>query len=123
MVSACPAKHSTIKCCTEIGLSEVMTVQMTPDWAVKTTLTCISSKVGDNLRPCPNVVAALYIFIVCKSTPRKYAFLPCGHHLDFESAVTAQNDEFKSSFHSSYSRLLNVNTQPGKSILSLDTFR
>ena len=27
-------------------------------------------------------------------TPRKHAFLPCGH-LDFESAVTAQIDEFK----------------------------
>ena len=38
-------------------------------------------------------------------------FLPCGH-LDFESAVTAQNDEFKDSFHSSYSRLLNVETSP-----------
>ena len=34
-------------------------------------------------------------------------FFPCGHH-DFESAVTAQNDEFKSSFDSSHSRLLNV---------------
>ena len=37
-------------------------------------------------------------------TPRKYAFLPCGH-FDLESAVTAQNDESKGSFHSSYSRL------------------
>ena len=27
-------------------------------------------------------------------TPRKYASLPCGH-LNFESAVTAQNDECK----------------------------
>ena len=32
-----------------------------------------------------------------------HAFLQCGH-LDFESAVTAQNDEFKASFDSSYSR-------------------
>ena len=29
---------------------------------------------------------------------------------DFESAVTAQNDEFKGSFDSLYSRLLNVKT-------------
>ena len=29
-------------------------------------------------------------------TPRKYAFLPCGH-LDFQSAVTAQNDKFEGS--------------------------
>ena len=40
-------------------------------------------------------------------TARKYAFLPCGH-FDFESAVTAQNDEFKGSFDSSYSRSLKV---------------
>ena len=40
------------------------------------------------------------------ATPRKCA-LPSGH-LDFESAVTAQNDEFKSSSHSSPSRSLNV---------------
>ena len=46
-------------------------------------------------------------------TPRKHAFLPCGH-LDFESAVTAQNDEFKCSFRSSYSRLLNVKNVAGK---------
>ena len=42
-------------------------------------------------------------------TKRKYAFLPCSH-LDFESAVTAQSDEFKGRFHRSYSRLLNVKT-------------
>ena len=42
-------------------------------------------------------------------TPRKYAFLPCSH-LDFETAVAAQNDAFKGSFDSSYSRLLNVKT-------------
>ena len=29
-----------------------------------------------------------------RPTPREYAFLPYGH-LDFGSAVTAQNDEFK----------------------------
>ena len=40
----------------------------------------------------------------CPDTAEMYAFLPCGH-LDFETAVTAQNDEFKGSFHSSYSRL------------------
>ena len=39
----------------------------------------------------------------------KIPFLPCGH-FGFESAVTAQNDESKGSFDSSYSRLLNVNT-------------
>ena len=43
------------------------------------------------------------------TTPRKYAILPCGN-LDFESAVTAQNDEFKGSFHSSHPRLLNAST-------------
>ena len=42
-------------------------------------------------------------------TPRKDPFLPCSH-LDFESAVTAQNDEFKVVFDSSYSRLVNVKT-------------
>ena len=31
-------------------------------------------------------------------------------HLSLESVVTAQNDEFKGSFYSSYSRLLNVKT-------------
>ena len=40
-----------------------------------------------------------------RQTPRKDAFLPCGH-LDFQSAVTAQNDEFNCSSYSSYSRLL-----------------
>ena len=56
-----------------------------------------------------------FFFLYC------FFFLPCGH-LDFESAVTAQSDEFKGSFHSSCSRLLNVKT-PRNSILSLDTFR
>ena len=42
-------------------------------------------------------------------TPRECAFLPCSH-LDFESAVAAQKDESKGSFHSSYSRLLNLKT-------------
>ena len=53
-----------------------------------------------------------------------YAFLPCGH-LDFESAVTAQNGEFKGNFHGSYSRLLSVTQNLAKkhlaSMLS-DTF-
>ena len=50
-------------------------------------------------------------------------FFACGH-LDFESAVTVQNDEFKGSFHSSYSRLLNVSkTQPINAMLSRLTFR
>ena len=40
-------------------------------------------------------------------TPRKYPLLPCGH-LDCESAVTAQNDQFKGSFDSSSSRSVNV---------------
>ena len=57
-----------------------------------------------------------------QSTPREYAFLPCGH-FDFESAETAQNDEFKGSFDSSSSRSLNVKTEPRNSILSLDTFK
>ena len=30
-------------------------------------------------------------------TPQEYALLPCGH-LGFESAVTAQNDNFKAVF-------------------------
>ena len=50
-----------------------------------------------------------------------FFFLPYGH-LDFESTVTAQNDESKGSFHNSYSRLLNVKlsqeTQCLASILS-----
>ena len=44
-----------------------------------------------------------------RSTPQKYAFLPCGH-LDFESPVTAENGESKCSFHSSYWPLLNIKT-------------
>ena len=55
-------------------------------------------------------------------TPWKYAFLPCCH-LDFESAVTVQNGEFKGIFHGSHSRLLNVKPRPRNSILSHDTFR
>ena len=44
------------------------------------------------------------------ATPRKYALLPRGY-LEFDSEVnTGQNDEFKGSFHSSYSRLVNVKT-------------
>ena len=35
----------------------------------------------------------------------------------------AQNDQFKGSFHSSYSRLLNVKTWPRNSILNLGIFR
>ena len=34
------------------------------------------------------------LLVQMHSTPWKYVFLPCGH-LDFESAVTAQNDEFR----------------------------
>ena len=45
---------------------------------------------------------------------RKYTLLPCGH-LDFESAVTAQNDKFEGSFH------LSQETQYLALILS-DTF-
>ena len=48
-------------------------------------------------------------FTALWATPRKYDFLSCDH-LDFESAVTAQNEEFKGSFDSSYSRLSNVKT-------------
>ena len=40
-------------------------------------------------------------------TPRKCAFLPCGH-LDFQSAATAHNDEFKACFHSSSSTSLTL---------------
>ena len=40
----------------------------------------------------------------------------------FCRAVTAQNDEFKGSVDSSYSRSFNVKTWPRNSILSLDTF-
>ena len=39
------------------------------------------------------------------------------------SGSTAQNGEFKSSFHSSVSRLFNVECWPRNSILSLDAFR
>ena len=56
--------------------------------------------------------------------PRKYAFLLCGQQ-DLGSVVTAQNDEFKGSFHSLYLRLvtskLSQETQSLASILS-DTF-
>ena len=67
-------------------------------------------------------IVKLWEGIICESTPWKYAPLPCGH-LDFKPAVTAQNDEFKDSFDSSYSRLLNVKIQPRNSLLCLDTFR
>ena len=50
-----------------------------------------------------------------------YAFLPCGH-LDFESAVTKQSDEFKLTFDSSSSCSLNVKTWPRNAILCLDTY-
>ena len=53
-------------------------------------------------------------------TPRKYAFLSCGH-LDFESVVTEQR--IQGSFDSSYSRSFNVKTWPRNSILSLNNFR
>ena len=39
------------------------------------------------------------------------------------SAVTAQNDESNGSFHSSYSRSLNIETWQRNSTLSLDTSR
>ena len=48
-------------------------------------------------------------------------FLPCGH-LGFESAVIAQNDDFKVSFDISSSRSLNVKTSPRNSKLSLGTY-
>ena len=51
-----------------------------------------------------------------QTTPRNYAFLPCGQ-LDFESAVAAQNVEFKSSFIAAYSRLLKVKTLPRNPIV------
>ena len=45
-----------------------------------------------------SAVKVVCVCCVCfRPTPRKYAFLPCGH-LDFESAVTSQNDEFKAGF-------------------------
>ena len=53
--------------------------------------------------------------------PREYPPLPCGH-LDLESAVTAQNDDFEGSFRGSSSRSLNVKFYPSNSILSLDTY-
>ena len=53
---------------------------------------------------------------------RKHALLPCGH-LDFQSVVTAKNDEFRGCFHSSYSRSLGVKTWPRNSIRSLVTYR
>ena len=40
------------------------------------------------------------IIVGCKPGAQKCAFLP-GGHLDYESAVTAQNDEFKGSFEGS----------------------
>ena len=48
--------------------------------------------------PLPSYSCMLYT-----RTPRIYALLPCGH-FDFESAATAQNDEFKGSISCLYSR-------------------
>ena len=63
---------------------------------------------GTQLTPaCPSL--NIPVWFDFKGNRWKHAFLPCGH-LDFESAVTAQNDEFKGRFHSSYSRLSNVET-------------
>ena len=45
----------------------------------------------------------MIVMVMIKYTPWNYAFLSCGH-LDFESAVTAQNGKFKYRFVSSYSR-------------------
>ena len=53
-----------------------------------------------------------------RPTPRIYAFFAVRSGLDFESAVTAQNDDFKGSFDSSFSRSLNVKTQCLDSILT-----
>ena len=54
-------------------------------------------------------------------TPWKYAFLPCGH-LDFMSAVTAQNDEFKAvliaRIHARQTPKLGQETQYSDSTLS-----
>ena len=56
-------------------------------------------------RGCSRWPQASVVFIA--GAPRKCAFLPPGQ-LDLESAVTAQNDESKGSFHSYHSSLLNV---------------
>ena len=51
--------------------------------------------------------------LVPRRRGNRLLFLLCGL-LDFESAVTAQNDELKGSFDSSYSRSLNVKTKSRK---------
>ena len=50
-------------------------------------------------------------------TPRESALAPCGHS-DLESAVTAQNDGLKGSFHSSSSSSLTLSLPSSKSIIS-----
>ena len=58
-------------------------------------------------RPASEQALALVSFCGVRKKKKKKN-LSCG--LDFESAVTAQNDEFKVVFDSSYSRLVNVKT-------------
>ena len=75
------------------------------------------------LADAPNLIVRISVSVEVDTAGIRVFFFCAGGHLDFESADTAQNDEFKSSFHSSYSRLLNVKTSPRNSIRSLDTFR
>ena len=56
------------------------------------------------------------------STPRKHAFLPCGH-LYFSSAVIAQKDRFNAVLIAClHVTLLNVKTWPRNLVISLDAY-
>ena len=46
---------------------------------------------------------------------KQYAFLPC-RHLDFESVVTVQNEDFKGNLEDPFWRSLNAKTWPGNAI-------
>ena len=77
---------------------------------------CGKYQLGDNSRRCITSVRE-------KRFPCLVYSLLTTAALKYSSAVTARNDEFKGSFHSSYSCLLNVKTWPRNSIIGLDAFR
>ena len=72
-------------------LVQLPCVPLTTDGAVDTEALCsLHEQRGSNGISGPR-------YVNYTSTPRKHAFLQCGH-LNFDSAVTAQNDEFKPVF-------------------------
>ena len=56
-----------------------------------------------------NLLPEFWVISKTLGTPQKCTFLPCGH-LDFESVVTAQNEEFKEVLIAQYLRLVNLKT-------------